>query len=89
MVPTSVTGNRLHEYGFALFSGDTILLFQQAFGSTPGDVPARFAGAVQLGQSPYGIAMRNPAMTRQVLEALARQGNTNRQVLAVYRRVGD
>ncbi len=33
--------------------------------------------------------MRNPAMTRQVLEALAKQGNVNRHVIGVYRWTGD
>jgi len=83
------SGNGVHSYGFALFSGDTIVLFDQGFGSTPGHVPAQFAAAVQVGQAQNAITMRNPAMTRQVLEALARQGNVNRRVLGVYRRLGD
>ena len=83
------SGNGPHQYAFALFSGDTIVLFEQAFGSSATQVPAQFAAAVQVGQAPTGITMRNPAMTRQVLEALARQGNAHRHVLGVYRRLGD
>lgn len=89
IVQSLPSGSGSHQYAFALFSGDTIVLFEQAFGSNASAVPAQFAAAVQIGQSPTGITMRNPAMTRQVLEALARQGNTNRHVIAVYRRTGD
>lgn len=90
MIVQSVpSGGGLHNYGFALFSGDTIVLFEQAFGNSASTVPAQFAAAVQVGQAPTGITMRNPAMTRQVLEALARQGNVNRRVIGVYRRLGD
>ena len=89
MVVQSVpSGQGLHNYAFAVFSGDTIVLFEHSFGATAAQIPAQFAAAVQVGQAPTGITMRNPAMTWQVLEALARQGNANRMVIGVYRRLG-